>query len=81
MTKYIRYRSGSSTGYAILDGETVRPIAGDLFGSHAETGATFNLSEVALLAPCQPGKILAVGLNYKSHLGGRPAARPSRNLL
>jgi len=21
---------------------------------------------------CQPGKILAVGLNYKSHLGGRP---------
>jgi len=23
------------------------------------------------LAPCDPGKILAVGLNYKSHLGGR----------
>ncbi len=72
MTKYIRYRAGSSTGYAILDGETVRPIAGDLFGSHAETVTTFNLSEVALLAPCLPGKILAVGLNYKSHLGGRP---------
>jgi 2-keto-4-pentenoate hydratase/2-oxohepta-3-ene-1,7-dioic acid hydratase in catechol pathway len=70
--KYIRYRSGSTTGYAILDGETVRPIGGDLFGSHAETGATLPLSSVALLAPCQPGKILAVGLNYTSHLGGRP---------
>ena len=76
MTKYIRYRSGSTTGYAILDGETVRPISGGLFGSHAETGATLQLSGVALLAPCQPGKILAVGLNYKSHLGGRP--QPTR---
>ncbi len=76
MTKYIRYRSGSSIGYAILDGETVRPIEGDLFGSRTETGATLQLSDVALLAPCQPGKILAVGLNYKSHLGGRP--QPTR---
>ena len=76
MTKYIRYRSRTAAGYAILDGETVRPIAGDLFGSRAETGATMPLSEVTLLAPCQPGKILAVGLNYKSHLGGRP--QPTR---
>ena len=58
--------------YAILDGEAVRPIAGDLFGAHRETGAALELSDVALLAPCLPGKILAVGLNYKSHLGGRP---------
>ena len=72
MTKYIRYRSGSSTGSAILDGETVRPIAGGLFESHTETGASLDLSGVSLLAPCLPGKILAVGLNYKSHLGGRP---------
>jgi len=72
VTKYIRYRSGPSTGYAILDGETVRPIGGDLFGNGAETGASLHVSGVTLLAPCQPGKILAVGLNYKSHLGSRP---------
>jgi 2-keto-4-pentenoate hydratase/2-oxohepta-3-ene-1,7-dioic acid hydratase in catechol pathway len=28
---------------------------------------------VKLLWPCEPTKILAVGLNYKSHLGERPA--------
>ena len=72
MKKHIRYRSGSSAGYAILRGESVRPIEGDLFGSFTETGETLELSAVSLLAPCQPGKILAVGLNYKSHLGGRP---------
>jgi 2-keto-4-pentenoate hydratase/2-oxohepta-3-ene-1,7-dioic acid hydratase in catechol pathway len=72
VTKYIRYRSASSTGHAILEGETVCPIEGDLFGSHKKTGDTQPLSSVSLLAPCLPGKILAVGLNYKSHLGGRP---------
>ncbi|MBZ5727293.1 MAG: fumarylacetoacetate hydrolase family protein [Acidobacteriia bacterium] len=76
MTSYIRYRSGTATSYGILDGDTVREIRGDLFGSHAETGATHQLSGVTLLCPCQPGKIMAVGLNYKSHLGSRP--QPSR---
>ena len=72
MTKYIRYRSGSAIGAGILDGETVREIRGNLFGAYAETGATLKLADVSLLAPCVPGKIMAVGLNYKSHLGNRP---------
>jgi 2-keto-4-pentenoate hydratase/2-oxohepta-3-ene-1,7-dioic acid hydratase in catechol pathway len=70
--KYIRYRAGASAGYGILDGDIVREIRGNLFDGYTETGAACGLSEVALLCPCQPGKILAVGLNYKSHLGGRP---------
>jgi 2-keto-4-pentenoate hydratase/2-oxohepta-3-ene-1,7-dioic acid hydratase in catechol pathway len=70
--RYIRYRSGDTAGYGILDGDTVREIRGNLFGGYAETGATLKLSAVSLLCPCQPGKILAVGLNYKSHLGNRP---------
>ena len=77
MTKYIRFHSSSGDGYGILDGEDVRAITGDLFGSRAETGATYRLSDIQLLYPLQPGKILAVGLNYRSHLGGRPQpARP-----
>jgi 2-keto-4-pentenoate hydratase/2-oxohepta-3-ene-1,7-dioic acid hydratase in catechol pathway len=72
VTKYIRFTSGATAAYGILDGETVREIAGDLFGDHAETGATYRLAEVKLLHPCEPTTILCVGLNYKSHLGGRP---------
>jgi 2-keto-4-pentenoate hydratase/2-oxohepta-3-ene-1,7-dioic acid hydratase in catechol pathway len=71
VTKYIRYRSASSVSYGILDGDTVREFRGDLF-DNAATGTTVKLSDVTLLCPCQPGKIMAVGLNYKSHLGGRP---------
>jgi len=30
---------------------------------------------VELLCPCEPTKILAIGLNYKSHIGSQPAPR------
>ena len=72
MTKYIRFRSSSSEAYGILDGDSVRELRGDLFGDRAESGAVHKLADVKLLYPCRPGKIMAVGLNYKSHLGGRP---------
>ena len=72
MTKYVRYQSGSAIAHGILDGDTVRDLRGNLFESPAETGVTHRLSDVTLLYPCQPGKIMAVGLNYGSHLGNRP---------
>jgi len=76
VTKYVRYRKDSVTAYGILDGGWVREIRGDLFGGREETGAAHALSGVKLLCPCEPSKILAVGRNYKSHLGGR--AQPER---
>ena len=71
MIRFVRYRAGAAVSYGILDGDLVREIRGGLF-DHAETGAVRALSEVKLLCPCQPGKIFAVGLNYTSHLSGRP---------
>jgi 2-keto-4-pentenoate hydratase/2-oxohepta-3-ene-1,7-dioic acid hydratase in catechol pathway len=77
VTKYIRYRSGATIAYGILDGDSVREVRGDLFGDRKETGTKHRLADVKLLHPCEPPKILAVGLNYKSHLGDRkPPAHP-----
>jgi 2-keto-4-pentenoate hydratase/2-oxohepta-3-ene-1,7-dioic acid hydratase in catechol pathway len=73
LAKYVRYRSDSAVAYGILDGVTVREIRGDLFGAREETAVTHPLAEVKLLYPCEPSKILAVGRNYKSHLGDRQA--------
>jgi len=72
--KYIRYASGGSTAYGILDGDTVRELRGDLFASPTPTGKRLRLADVRLLAPVAPSKVIAVGLNYKTHLGERPAA-------
>src|ERR1700722_18973729 len=71
LTKYVRYRKESHTAYGILEGTVVREIAGALFGPHKESGASHPLSACKLLGPCEPPKILAVGRNYKSHLGDR----------
>jgi 2-keto-4-pentenoate hydratase/2-oxohepta-3-ene-1,7-dioic acid hydratase in catechol pathway len=71
MTRYVRYRNGSSTAYGILEGEIVRELRGEPWGGHSETSATHPLASLQLLNPCQPTKVLAVGRNYKSHLGNR----------
>ena len=72
VTKYIRYQSASGVSYGTLEGDTVHQIQGGLFDRLTPTGETHKLSGVKLLYPCQPGKIMAVGLNYRSHLGTRP---------
>jgi 2-keto-4-pentenoate hydratase/2-oxohepta-3-ene-1,7-dioic acid hydratase in catechol pathway len=72
MAKYLRYQLGPDTHYGVLDGEEVFELLGGPFDEQV-TGAHMNISQVRLLYPCTPSKILAVGLNYRSHLGTRPA--------
>lgn len=75
VTKYVRYQSDGRIAYGVLEGDTVRELNGDPFTSPAPTGRAMKLAAVKLLAPCEPRKVIAVGLNYKSHLGERPTAK------
>jgi 2-keto-4-pentenoate hydratase/2-oxohepta-3-ene-1,7-dioic acid hydratase in catechol pathway len=59
-----------------VDGGKIRELRGGLFDAVDFTGREMALSDVKLLAPCEPPKILAVGQNYISHLGERK--RPDR---
>jgi len=75
--RFLRFQQGQHTAYGLLVDDTVHELAGSLFDTARETGHTFLLNEVQCLAPCQPTKILGIGLNYKSHLGGRkPPGKP-----
>jgi 2-keto-4-pentenoate hydratase/2-oxohepta-3-ene-1,7-dioic acid hydratase in catechol pathway len=71
--RYVRYEYRGKIAYGILDGDSIREIRGGLLSKGAETGTRVKLATVKLLWPCEPTKVLAVGLNYKSHLGNRPA--------
>lgn len=71
--KYVRYRRAGEESYGLLAGDRVEPILGDLFGSHRPGSGSFSLQDLKLLYPCRPSKVFAVGLNYKSHIGDRPA--------
>lgn len=77
VTKYVRYEHDGAVSYGIVEGETIHQLAGDVFASPERTGATVALGDVTLLAPSDPQKVVAAGLNYRSHLGGaEPAEYP-----
>ena len=42
-----------------------------IFDGTKPTGRTLKLSEVKLLAPAEAKKVIAAGLNYRSHIGER----------
>jgi 2-keto-4-pentenoate hydratase/2-oxohepta-3-ene-1,7-dioic acid hydratase in catechol pathway len=72
LTRYIRYRSATGVAHGILGGDSIRELRGGLFNDGSlETGNQHRLTEVDLLYPWKPSKILCVGLNYKSHIGAR----------
>jgi 2-keto-4-pentenoate hydratase/2-oxohepta-3-ene-1,7-dioic acid hydratase in catechol pathway len=70
---YVRYEQRGKRAYGLLEKDTIREIRGGLFGAKTLTGAKVKLADAKLLYPCEPATVLAVGLNYKSHLGNRPA--------
>ena len=77
VTKYVRYEHDGATSYGILERETIHQLDGNVFESPERTGATVALGDVTLLAPSEPQKVVAAGLNYRSHLGGaQPAEYP-----
>ncbi len=75
VTRYVRYERAGTTAIGVLEGQSIRELSGTLFSNPRPTGRTVRLDEVTLLAPVEPKKVIAVGLNYLSHLGERPAAK------
>ncbi len=73
--KIIRYSIGSKTEYGILEGERIQVIDGRPYPQIKKLNQFHKLSEVKLLAPCEPTKVVAIGLNYHSHAKevGQPA--------
>ncbi|HEX7003115.1 MAG TPA: fumarylacetoacetate hydrolase family protein [Trueperaceae bacterium] len=74
----VRYRSESGVHWGQLDGGRIRRLAG-LLGQ--PTGESDMLSDVTLLAPCEPRSIVCAGLNYRDHaaeMGLAPGDLPAQ---
>ncbi|MCC7366071.1 MAG: fumarylacetoacetate hydrolase family protein [Dehalococcoidia bacterium] len=77
MPVYVRFeRPGGERGTGLLEGETIAVIREPFWEAAERTGETVALAEVALLPPTEPRSIVCVGLNYASHLHGRPVPDP-----
>ena len=73
MIKYVRYKMENLISYGVLDQERVKEISSNPFEKYDFTGKEYSVSDVNLIAPVSPSKIVAIGLNYSSHLDGREA--------
>ena len=78
-----RYVYEGRTRFGVADPEAgqVREIAGDPFARVETSGDARRLEDVRLLAPVVPGKIVAVGLNYKDHARELGMELPGEPLL
>ncbi|MFN8412957.1 MAG: fumarylacetoacetate hydrolase family protein [Anaerolineales bacterium] len=66
--KIIRYQTdGESPKYGWMLDDKIGEIQGDIFGEYRRREARTPISELKLVAPCQPSKILCVGRNYVEH--------------
>lgn len=65
--KYIRFDHGGVAVWGRVEGEQVLVLSAAPYLGGSETGEAVPLSGAALLAPCELGKIVAVGKNYYDH--------------
>ncbi len=65
--KLVRFEAEGRPRWGILAGNEIAELEGDCYGPLTTFQGRHVLSQVRLLAPCSPGKIVAVGLNYRDH--------------
>lgn len=71
--RIVRFAAARGVRYGALDGNVVRGIRSPFSARRSRKerilpdGSAYALEEVKLLAPVRPSKIVAVGLNYRSH--------------
>ena len=65
--KLARFLKDSSIKFGVVEGGNVIEIEGSIFGNFKKTSVSYKRSDVKLLAPCEPSKVIAIGLNYKAH--------------
>ena len=71
--KFARYVAHGEVAYGVVEGDMVRQITATPFVPYEVTDHAHALDHVRLLAPVEPGKIIAIALNYGSHLADSTA--------
>ena len=79
--KIARVQKDGEAFYAALENGVFRRIAGLPYEGITFTGETVSPDAVTLLAPAEPSKVVAVGLNYAKHAGEMKEALPENPIL
>lgn len=80
-SKLVFMSAGRHRRWGLVDGGEVIELAGPIFGALRLSARSHRLEAVRLLAPCRPGKIIAVGRNYRDHAREKNIALPGEPRL
>ena len=65
--RYVRYSLDGTAHYGVEDGDLIHQLNSAPWHGGERTGETVQSSNVRVLAPAEPSKVIAVGYNYISH--------------
>jgi 2-keto-4-pentenoate hydratase/2-oxohepta-3-ene-1,7-dioic acid hydratase in catechol pathway len=78
----VAYQTDEGMQHGFIEGDTVFALQSDLFGGPLLPGAAIGkLSDVTLLPPVQPSKIVCVGRNYAAHAAEHGSDVPDEPLI
>ena len=63
---WVRFMHGDAPHFGVLAGDEIRVYSGDMFAYPKQTNRTVALSDVKLLMPTQPSKIIAMWNNFRA---------------
>lgn len=79
--KIVRFAIEGKVEYGILKGKSIQAIEGKPFRAIKPINSHYRLSEVKLLSPCLPSKIVALGINYHDHAREMGSSLPEAPLI
>ncbi|MCB2226538.1 MAG: fumarylacetoacetate hydrolase family protein [Desulfarculaceae bacterium] len=77
----VRFSHEGKVSYGQISGNRLVRYEGSPFSNGKPGKQTAPLSQVRLLAPCRPSKVVAVGLNYKAHAAEVKKALPQEPMI
>ena len=69
--RFVRFDTDWGTCWGRLEESQIHVLSQGPYLGGVETGEVLSASGIRLLAPCEPSKVLGVGLNYADHRGDR----------
>ena len=76
-----RFEVGGTPRWGVIEGDLVTPLAAPPWDEVRKIGGATPLAAARLLPPCEPSKIVAVGLNYRAHAAEMGKELPEEPLL
>jgi 2-keto-4-pentenoate hydratase/2-oxohepta-3-ene-1,7-dioic acid hydratase in catechol pathway len=81
MLRFVRYQRELQIGFGLLEQEGVVPLTGWIYTGWQVAGEAIPHSDVTLLAPCTPTKIIGAGLNYRSVAEAKGKEQPAEPIF